>query len=62
MLRGALPYSRTKLRGVKNSSRSIFEQHLKIVRAIQARDEETAKAAILEHINWMETTLKRVLG
>jgi len=61
ILRGALPYSRTKLQGVKNSSRAIYDQHVRILAAIEQRDPEAAKSAMLDHIEWMETTLKRIL-
>ncbi len=62
ILRGALPYSRTKLQEVKHSSRAIYDQHVRILAAIEKRDPDAAKAAMLDHIEWMETTLKRILG
>jgi len=61
ILRGALPYSRTKLQGVKNSSRAIFDQHMAILSAVEKRDPDAARAAMLEHIEWLETTLKKIL-
>jgi GntR family transcriptional repressor for pyruvate dehydrogenase complex len=61
ILRGALPYSRTKLQGVKNSSNAIFSQHVAILDAVQKRDPAAARAAMLEHIEWLETTLKKIL-
>ncbi len=61
ILRGALPYSRTKLKGVDNSSRAIFDQHMAILSAVEKRDPDAARAAMLEHIDWLETTLKKIL-
>lgn len=61
ILRGVLPYSRTKLQGVKNSSRAIFDQHVAILAAVEKRDPDAARAAMLEHIEWLETTLKKIL-
>jgi DNA-binding GntR family transcriptional regulator len=56
-----LPYSRTKLQGVKNSSRAIFDQHVAILAAVEKRDPDAARAAMLEHIEWLESTLKKIL-
>lgn len=61
MLRGALPYSRTKLQSVPGSSRAIYEQHVEVIEAIKARKPEKARAAMRAHIDWLETSLKRIL-
>lgn len=62
LLNGALPYSRGKLREVKNVGRIFYERHLKIIEAIEEGNGEKAKQAVIDHIDWLETTLKKILG
>lgn len=61
ILRGALPYSRVKLSVIKGSSRAIYDQHVKILEAIKKRNPSEAKKAVINHIDYLETTLKKVL-
>lgn len=61
ILRGALPYSRQKLQDVKDSSRKIYEQHVNILRAIEDRKPDMAKKTMIEHIEYLERTLNKVL-
>ncbi|MCX7677904.1 MAG: FadR family transcriptional regulator [Spirochaetes bacterium] len=61
MLRGALPYSRTKLQSVPGSSRAIYEQHVAILDAIRQRQPEKAREAMRKHIDWLEENLKKIL-
>ncbi len=61
MLRGALPYSRTKLQSVSGSSRAIYEQHVAILEAIKEHQPEKAREAMRAHIDWLENNLKQIL-
>jgi len=61
VLTGAFPYSRKKLSKVDNSSREIVAQLFKIYEAIESRDAEAAKAATIEHIDYIEKSLKQAL-
>ncbi|HNR87913.1 MAG TPA: FadR/GntR family transcriptional regulator [Spirochaetota bacterium] len=61
ILQGALPYSREKLKGLKDTSQRIYTHHKKLVEAIQRRDPEAARRAVLEHIDYIERSLKKVL-
>lgn len=61
MLRGALPYSRTKLQSVPESSRVIYEQHVAILNAIKEHQPEKAREAMRAHIDWLEDNLKKIL-
>ncbi len=61
LLKGALPYSRQKLAPVQGVSDIFFTQHMKIIAAIEKGDAEAAKSAMIEHIDWLEKTLKKTL-
>lgn len=61
LLKGALPYSRQKLMAVSDSSDMFYAQHTKILGAIEKGDPEGAKASVIEHIDWLEKTLKKIL-
>ncbi len=61
MLRGALPYSRTKLQSVPDSSWAIYEQHVAILNAIQEHSPEKAREAMRIHIDWLENNLRKIL-
>jgi GntR family transcriptional regulator, transcriptional repressor for pyruvate dehydrogenase complex len=61
LLKGALPYSRQKLAPVTGVSETFYTQHMKIITAIEKGDPEAAKNAVIEHIDWLEKTLKKVL-
>lgn len=61
LLKGALPYSRQKLAPVQGASETFFTQHMKIIAAIEKGDSEAAKSAVIEHIDWLEKTLKKIL-
>jgi len=61
LLRGALPYSRQKLMSVANVSEIFYTQLTKILSAIEKSDHEGAKKAVIEHIDWLEKTLKKIL-
>jgi len=61
ILTGAFPYSRKKLSTVPGSSIEITKQLLKIYHAIENRDPEGAKAATVEHIDYIEKSLRRAL-
>ncbi|MDY6906549.1 MAG: FadR/GntR family transcriptional regulator [Thermodesulfobacteriota bacterium] len=61
LLKGALPYSRMKLTNIEEASEILYTTHLKIFQAIEKRDAATAKAMVIEHIDWLEQSLKSVL-
>ena len=61
VLTGAFPYSRKKLSRVEKSSNAIVTQLFKIYNAIENRDAEAAKAAMIEHIDYIEQSLKTAL-
>ena len=61
ILTGAFPYSRKKLSTVPASSKDITKQLLKIYDAIENRDSDAAKAATIEHIDYIEKSLRRAL-
>ena len=61
LLKGALPYSRQKLIGVPGVSEIFYTQHMKIITAIEKGDPEAAKSSVIEHIDWLESTLKKIL-
>ncbi|HVN72442.1 MAG TPA: FadR/GntR family transcriptional regulator [Desulfomonilia bacterium] len=61
ILTGAFPYSRKKLSTVPGSSKDIVRQLMKINDAIENKDPEAAKAATIEHIDYIEKSLKRAL-
>lgn len=61
LLKGALPYSRQKLSPVPGASDIFYAQHMKILTAIEKGDPEAARASVIDHIDWLEKTLKKVL-
>ncbi|HPC47016.1 MAG TPA: FCD domain-containing protein, partial [Deltaproteobacteria bacterium] len=61
VLTGAFPYSRKKLSTIPGSSREIVAQLLRIHRAIEERNPDAAKAATLEHIDYIEKSLRKAL-
>lgn len=61
ILTGAFPYSRKKLSTIPGSSKEIVGQLLRIYHAIEARDPEAAKAATVDHIDYIEKSLRRAI-
>lgn len=61
VLTGAFPYSRKKLSKVDNSSSEIVHQLLRIYKAIENKDQDEAKIATVEHIDYIEKSLKKAL-
>ncbi|MBN2159788.1 MAG: FadR family transcriptional regulator [Spirochaetes bacterium] len=61
LLKGALPYSRQKLMAVPGVSEIFYNQHVKILAAIEKGDARAAGEATIEHIDWLEKTLKKIL-
>jgi GntR family transcriptional repressor for pyruvate dehydrogenase complex len=61
ILTGAFPYSRKQLSTVPGSSKDITKQLMKIYDAIENRDPDAAKAATIEHIDYIEKSLRRAL-
>lgn len=61
VLTGAFPYSRKKLSKVDKSSGDIVNQLFKIYDAIERMDHDGAKAATIEHIDYIEKSLRKAL-
>lgn len=61
LLKGALPYSRQKLIAVPDAPERFYSQHIRIIEAIERGDADEAKRAVVDHIDWLEKTLKQVL-
>ncbi len=61
LLKGALPYSRQKLMHVDGVSEIFYKHHLNIVGAIERGDGEAARISVVEHIDWLDKTLKGIL-
>jgi len=61
ILTGVFPYSRKKLSKVPESSKDIVKQLLTIYDAIEKRDADTAKSATIEHIDYIEKSLRKAL-
>lgn len=61
VLTGAFPYSRKKLSRVDNCSNQIVEQLNKIIDAIDRKDPDAAKALTIEHIDYIEKSLRKAL-
>lgn len=60
-LREAFPYSRKKLATVPGSSYALISQLTKIAEAIGRRDAEAARLATIEHIDYIEKSLKKTM-
>jgi GntR family transcriptional regulator, transcriptional repressor for pyruvate dehydrogenase complex len=58
-LLGAFPYGLMKLSRVPESSKSIIDQLGAIVEAIERRDLADAKKAMLDHIDYLEKSLRK---
>ncbi len=61
VLDGAFPYSRKKLARVEDCSSQIVDQLSKIIDAIDRKDAEAAKALTIEHIDYLEKSLRKAL-
>ena len=59
VLTGAFPYSRKKLARIEGSSNEIVAQLMKVYEAIEKRDADAAKALTVEHIDYIEKSLKK---
>jgi GntR family transcriptional regulator, transcriptional repressor for pyruvate dehydrogenase complex len=62
LLIGALPYSRKKLSTIEGSSRTIVRQLHSLYEAVEKRDTEGARLAIVEHIDYLKQSLKKALS
>ena len=61
VLTGAFPYSRKKLARIPGSSNEIVAQLFRIYDAIEKRDADEAKALMVEHIDYIEKSLRKAL-
>lgn len=61
LLKDALPYSRHKLKEIPGVSRIFYKHHLDIIIAIENGNAEAARRSVIEHIDWLEKTLKKIL-
>lgn len=59
LLKGALPYSRQKLMSVPEASEIFYMAHVKIITAIEKGDGESARTSVIDHIDWLEKTLRK---
>lgn len=55
------PTAAKKLSKVKNTSQDIYEHHIKILEAINSHKPDLAREAVVEHIDYLERTLKKIL-
>ncbi len=60
--RSALPFSRVKLQHLPHTKDVILDQLHRIAGAIKSRDAEAARTAVIEHIEFVEKSLRDVLG
>lgn len=58
----AFPYSRKKLSLIEGSSRTIVQHLFAIHDAIEKKDPEAAKKAIVTHIDYLEKSLKKAIA
>lgn len=61
LLRGVLPYGRQKLMPVPGVSEIFYRQHVKMIEAIARKDQKLARESVIEHLDWLEKTLKKIL-
>ena len=62
LLIDAFPYSRKKLSLIEGSSRTIVEHLFSIHDSIEDKNAEAAKQRVIEHIDYLEKTLKKALA
>lgn len=61
IIRGVLPYSREKLTHVRGSSRAIYDHLVKIAKAIESGDSVLSKKLMVNHINYIEKSMRKVI-
>lgn len=61
ILKGALPYSRERLKNLEGIYEIFINQHIDIINCIVERKPEEAVTAVITHIDWLEETLKKLL-
>lgn len=61
VLTGAFPYSRKKLSRLEDSSNQIVDQLGRIIDAVDRKDAEAAKSFTIEHIDFLEKSLRKAL-
>lgn len=62
MVRKALPFSRMKLESIPKSKETIVEQLYALVRAIEDQKPEAARQLVIQHIEYVEHSLRKVIG
>ncbi len=61
LLLGAFPFSRKKLSTVRGSAGQILEQLSAIADAVEKSDPESARAALIAHIEYLQKALKKAI-
>lgn len=61
-VRRALPFSRIKLESIPKSKETMIDQLLQIVDAIEYQRPEQARSLVVEHIEYVEKSLRKVIG
>lgn len=62
MVRKALPFSRIKLESIPQSRETIIGQLIQIVDAIEKQNPNDARALVIDHIEYVEKSLRKVMG
>ena len=62
MVRRALPFSRIKLESIPQSRETIIGQLIQIVNAIEAQNPSEARMHVIDHIEYVEKSLRKVMG
>ena len=62
MVRKALPFSKAKMQNVPNSVETMLEQLYGVYDAIESSNPTKARTLVVEHIEYVETSLRRVIG
>jgi len=62
MVRRALPFSRIKLESIPQSRETIIGQLIQIVNAIETQNPSEARMQVIDHIEYVEKSLRKVMG
>lgn len=62
MVRRALPFARIKFESIPQSRETIIDQLLQIVDAIERQQPQLARTLVIEHIEYVEKSLRKVMG
>jgi len=62
MVRKALPFSRIKLESIPRSKETIVDQLFALVKAIEDQHPDRARQLVIQHIEYVEHSLRKVIG